>query len=84
MNENTQRKIMPVSNFDPSASNSLTQSAMEAYTHPMQAYTLSQISFLDIREIHEISDRDPDDVPTIGVLYQGPSPPIAAETKEAA
>jgi hypothetical protein len=78
MNENTQRKIMPV------ASNSLTQSAMEAYTHAMQAYTLSQISFLDISEIHEISDRDSDDVPTIGVLYQGLSPPIAAGTKEAA
>ncbi|KAJ6132505.1 hypothetical protein N7471_007720 [Penicillium samsonianum] len=75
---------MPVSIFDPSASNSLPQSAMEANTHAMQAYTLSQISSLDIREIHEISDRNSDDVPTIGVLYQGPGLPIATESKEAA
>ncbi|KAJ5340274.1 hypothetical protein N7541_009499 [Penicillium brevicompactum] len=74
---------MPVSIFDTSASNPLTQSAMKAYTHAMQAYTLSQISSLGPSEIHEISDRDYDDVPTIGVLYQGPGPPIAAETKEA-
>jgi hypothetical protein len=45
---------------------------------------LSQISSLDISEVHDISDRGSDDVPTIGVLYQGPGPPIAAETIEAA
>ncbi len=57
---------------------------MEAYTHAMQAHSLSQISFLDLSENHIISDRDSDDVPTSGVLYQGPGPPNAAETEEAA
>ena len=75
---------MPVSIFDSSASNLSTQNAMEAYTHAMQAYTLSQISSLDLSEHHEISDRVSDDVPTNSVLYQGPGPPNAVNTEEAA
>lgn len=56
---------------------------MEAYTHAMQAHTLSQISFLDLSENHRISDRDSDDFPTSCVLYQGPGTLNAAETVEA-
>jgi hypothetical protein len=75
---------MPVSMFDSNACTTLTQSAMEGYTHAMQAYALSQISSLDLSEDFEISDKDSDDVPNKGVLYQGPGPPNAAETEEAA
>jgi hypothetical protein len=74
---------MPSSIFDLSASNFSTQSAIEAYTHAMQAYTLSQISFLKPSEHLGIGDRDPDDVPTTGVLYQSHGPPIAVEFEEA-
>ncbi|CAG7954157.1 unnamed protein product [Penicillium salamii] len=78
---------MPISIFDSSASNPSTQSAMEAYTHAMQAHALSQISFLGLNlglsENHGINDRDSDDVRTSDVLYEGPSPPDAAETEEA-
>jgi hypothetical protein len=54
--------------FDSSASNLPTQSAMGAYTHAMQAHTLSQISSLGRSENHKISDRNSDDVPTSSVL----------------
>lgn len=70
--------------FDLSASNLATQSAMEAYNHAMQAYTLYQISFLKPSEHLGIGDRDPDDVPTTGVLCQSHGPPIAVEFEEAA
>jgi hypothetical protein len=79
---------MPTSTFDSSASSLSTQSAMEAYTHAMQAHTLSQISFLGLSlgtsENHEINDRDSVDVSTSDVLYQAPGPPYAAETEGAA
>ncbi|CDM29083.1 unnamed protein product [Penicillium roqueforti FM164] len=76
---------MPESIFDPSPGNPLAQSAISAYTHAMQTYTLSQISSLDPSKIHEISDRVSDDISIIGVLFKGPGhPPIAAEAKEAA
>ncbi|KAJ5742306.1 hypothetical protein N7533_011715 [Penicillium manginii] len=67
--------IMPSSIFDLSASNLATQSAIESYTHAMQAYTLSQISFLNPSEHLGIGDRDPDDVLTSSVLYQSHAPP---------
>ncbi|CAI7641827.1 unnamed protein product [Penicillium pancosmium] len=76
--------IMPSSIFDPSASNLSTQSAIEAYTHAMQAYTLSQISFLKPSEHHRIGNRDSDDDPTTSVLYQSHGSPIAVEFEEAA
>jgi hypothetical protein len=75
---------MPLSIFDPDASNLSIQSAMKAYTHAMQTHILSQVSSLGLSEKHEISDRDSDDVHTSGVLCQGPGPPNAAETEEAA
>ncbi|KAI3281820.1 hypothetical protein DTO002I6_9657 [Penicillium roqueforti] len=75
---------MPVSIFDSSASNLSTQSAMEAYTHAMQAHTLSQISFLDPSEYREISDRVSDDVSTNTVLSQGHGPPNAVKTEGSA
>jgi hypothetical protein len=75
---------MPSSIFDTNASNLSTQSAMKAYAHAMQAHILSQISSLGLSKNHEISGRDSDDVPTSGVLCQGPGSPNAAETEEAA
>ncbi|KAJ5820603.1 hypothetical protein N7474_006194 [Penicillium riverlandense] len=78
---------MPLSIFDSSgtsASNLLIQSAVEAYTHAMHAHTLSQVSSFDLSENHKIRDRVSDDVHTSGVLYQGPGPPNAAVSEEAA
>ncbi|KAJ5413645.1 hypothetical protein N7509_000272 [Penicillium cosmopolitanum] len=79
----TPQPTIPLSIFNTSASNLSTQSSMEAYTHAMQTYTLSQISFLDLSEHHEISDRVSDDFPTKNVLYQGPGP-NAVKTEEVA
>jgi hypothetical protein len=75
---------MPISIFDYSATNSSAHNAMEAYTHAMQAYALSQVSFFDLSENFEIRDKDSDDVPTKGMLYQGPGPPDTVEADEAA
>lgn len=76
--------IMHSSIFDLRASNLAIQSAMEAYNDAMQAYTLSQILFLKPSEHLGLGDRDPDDVPTTGVLCQRHGPPIAVEFEEAA
>lgn len=74
---------MPISIFDSSASNHLTQNAMEAYTHAMQAHTQSQISSLDgLSESHGTSSRDSGNVPTSGVLHQGSGPPMQLRLKK--
>jgi hypothetical protein len=80
----TPQPIMPLSIFDSSASNLSTQSATEVYTHAMNVYTLSQISFLTPGENLEIGARDSVDVPTSGVPSQRHGPSIAVEFEEAA
>jgi hypothetical protein len=75
--------IVPISIFNSSAGNYSAYNAMEAYTHSMQAHVLSQMAFLKSCKTHGIECKDSDDVPTSGVLYQGPGPPIAVEIEEA-
>jgi hypothetical protein len=84
INGRTPQPMMPISLSDSSAGIPSTCSAMEDYTHSMQAYVISRMSFIKRCETHGIADRESDDVLTSDVLYQGPGPPIAAELEEAA
>jgi hypothetical protein len=76
---------MPVSIFDPDYCTTLTQNAMDAYAHAMQAYALSQISVLvGLSENNVTSSRVSDSIPTSGVINQVSGLTNKAKTEEAA